>query len=88
MFLINLYEQKKSLVTSSEKENSDHLQEFDELQEFERLQEFNDYLDSNFGDIQIFDIPYQTSKVLFLVDYDSYKNAYSDYLELINEKTN
>jgi hypothetical protein len=39
MFLINLYEQKKSLVTSSEKENSDHLQEFDELQEFERLQD-------------------------------------------------
>ncbi|MEG4249364.1 abortive infection family protein [Microcoleus sp. Pol10D4] len=86
--LINLYEQKKSLTISSGNENLDNLQELDGLQEFERLQEFNTYLDSNFGDIQVLDITYLISKVLFLVDREAYNNAYSDYLQLINEETN
>jgi len=87
-FLISFYEQKKSIsISLEEKTSPDILTEFDNLEEFEKLQEFNEYLDSAFGDIKLFDIPYPTSKVLFLVDRDAYKNAYSDYLELSNEKT-
>jgi len=88
-FLINFYEQKRplSISISLEEKDIDVSAEFTNFEEFEKLQEFNEYLDSAFGDIQVFGIPYPTSKVLFLIDRDAYKNAYSDYLELSNEKT-
>lgn len=86
-FLISFYEEKNSISISLEEKNPEILTEFDNLEDFDKLPEFNEYLDSAYDDIKLFDIPYPMSKVLFFVDRDAYKNAYNDYLELSHEKT-
>lgn len=42
--------------------------------EYDQQQEFNDYLDNEYGFIEIGDYTYMASEVLYYVDYEAYKN--------------
>ena len=41
--------------------------------------EFNDYIDENNDPVQIFELTYQPSEVLFNVDQDAYRNILAEY---------
>ncbi|MBD2389758.1 abortive infection family protein [Aphanizomenon flos-aquae NRERC-008] len=55
---------------------------------FEEMQDFNDYIDNEYGYIEIAKISYATSEALFAIDKTAYKDEYRKYLEVVNEQTN
>jgi len=47
--------------------------------QYEDNKDFNDYVDNEYGQIQIFDLSYQPSEVLFLIDRQAYYDALNGY---------
>jgi len=78
-FLIEFYE-----IEHPRKKGEKGEDEFD----FQKMEEFNDYLNDQYGNVTIANIPYTTSEVLFAVDITAYKDEHQKYLEVINEPTN
>jgi hypothetical protein len=74
-FLIDFYEANKSY--SSKKEVK-----------YEELEEFNNYLNNEYGCVDIARISCSTSEALFAVDKAAYDYEYRSYLEVVNEQIN
>jgi Abortive infection C-terminus len=74
-FLINFYEAKN--LTNHEEKNED-----------EYLEKFNNYLNDEYGSVDIAKIPYSTSEALFAVDRTAYNDEYQKYLGVLNEQAN
>lgn len=47
--------------------------------DFKDQNDFNDYIDEANSPVNIFDLEYRPSEVLFYIDYDAYRDALEDY---------